>query len=90
MKFAVLKKILSRLYKNYIKKHFGKLILALILSFGVAGGTASIAWLLDPAIKKIFVEKNSTMIFLIPLAIVMAFAVKGFSLYLLDLDKKNE
>jgi len=81
MKFAVLKKILSRLYKNYIKKHFGKLILALILSFGVAGGTASIAWLLDPAIKKIFVEKNSTMIFLIPLAIVMAFAVKGFSLY---------
>tara|TARA_Y100000590_G_scaffold461533_2_gene623341 strand:+ start:354 stop:2102 length:1749 start_codon:yes stop_codon:yes gene_type:complete len=81
MKFPALKKILSRLYKNYIKKHFSKLVLALILSFGVAGGTAAIAWLLDPAIKKIFVEKDSTMLLLIPLAIVFAFAVKGLSLY---------
>ena len=43
-------------------KHFGKLILALILSFGVAGGTAAIAWLLDPAIKKIFIEKSRVVI----------------------------
>jgi len=55
--------------------------LALILSFGVAGGTAAIAWLLDPAVKKIFVEKDTTMILLIPLAIVLAFAIKGLSLY---------
>ncbi len=81
MKFPTLKKILARLYNNYIKEHFGKLILALVLSFGVAGGTAAIAWLLDPAIKKIFVEKDSTMILLIPLAIVAAFAIKGLSLY---------
>ena len=81
MKFPILKKILSRLYKNYIRKHFGKLVLALILSFGVAGGTAAIAWLLDPAIKKIFVEEDATMILLIPLAIVAAFAIKGLSLY---------
>ena len=81
MKFPILKKILGRLYKSYIKKHFGKLILALILSFGVAGGTASIAWLLDPAIKKIFVEKDTTMMLIIPLAIVLAFVIKGLSLY---------
>ena len=58
MKFPTLKIMLARLYKNYIRKHFGKLILALILSFGVAGGTAAIAWLLDPAIKKIFIENE--------------------------------
>jgi len=81
MKFPTLKIILARLYKNYIRKHFGKLILALILSFGVAGGTAAIAWLLDPAIKKIFIEKNTTMMLFIPLAIVLAFAIKGLSLY---------
>ena len=56
MNLATVKKILLRLYKSYVKEHFFKLIIALLLSFGVAGGTASIAWLLDPAIKKIFLE----------------------------------
>jgi subfamily B ATP-binding cassette protein MsbA len=81
MKFPTLKKILLRLYKNYIIKHFRKLILALVLSFGVAGGTAAIAWLLDPAIKKIFVEQDKSMLYLIPFCIVFAFTVKGLSLY---------
>ena len=47
----------------------------------VAGSTASIAWLLDPAVKKIFIEQDQTMILLIPLAIVVAFSSKGISLY---------
>ena len=54
MNFSSLKKILLRLYIQYVNKHLYKLILALILSFGVAGGTAAIAWLLDPAVKKIY------------------------------------
>ena len=49
MKFPTLKKIVLRLYNFYIKDHFGKIVIALFLSFGVAGGTAAIAWLLDPA-----------------------------------------
>ncbi len=56
MKLPALKKILFRLFNNYIIEHLGKIIIALVLSFGVAGGTAAIAWLLDPAIKKIFIE----------------------------------
>ena len=81
MNFTTLKKNLLRLYNSYVKKHFYKLILALILSFGVAGGTAAIAWLLDPAVKKIFIEQDTTMLFLIPLAIVLAFSIKALSLY---------
>ena len=81
MNLPTLKKILKRLYKSYIKEHFTKLIIALILSFGVAGGTASIAWLLDPAVKKIFIEQDRTMLLLIPAAIVLAFTIKGASLY---------
>ncbi len=81
MKFSELKEIVKRLYKLYIKEHFSKLLLALVLSFGVAGGTAGIAWLLDPAVKKIFIEKNNTMLLLIPLAIVLSFSIKGLSLY---------
>jgi len=61
MKFPVLKKIVLRLYNFYVKEHFDKIVLALFLSFGVAGGTAAIAWLLDPAIKKIFIDQDSAL-----------------------------
>ena len=81
MNFYTIKKVLLRLYKSYVKKHFRKLVIALILSFGVAGGTAAIAWLLDPAVKKIFVEQDKSMMLLIPVAIVLAFFVKGSTLY---------
>ena len=81
MNFSTLKKCLLRLYIQYVKKHLNKLIVALILSFGVAIGTAAIAWLLDPAVKKIFMEQDETMLLLIPIAIVLAFCTKGLSLF---------
>jgi len=81
MNFDTIKKTLLRLYNSYVKQHFSKLVLALILSFGVAGGTAAIAWLLDPAVKRIFIDQNQTMMLLIPIAIVMAFFIKGSTLY---------
>ncbi len=81
MKFSLLKTHLLRLYNFYVKKHFTKLVSALFLSFIVAGGTASIAWLLDPAVKKIFIEQDKTMMLLIPIAIVLSFSIKGLSLY---------
>ena len=81
MNFSTLKKILLRLYNSYVRKHFTKLIISLLLSVAVAGSTAAIAWLLDPAIKKIFIEQDKSMILLIPIAIIFAFSVKGLSLY---------
>jgi len=81
MDTSTLKKILIRLFNSYVKKHFFKILIALVLSFGVAGGTAAIAWLLDPAVKKIFIEQDKTMILLIPAAIVFAFSIKGLSLF---------
>ena len=81
MKLPELKKILKRLYRSYVKEHFTKIIFALFLSFGVAGGTAAIAWLLDPAVKKIFIEQDRSMLLYIPVAIILAFSIKGLSLY---------
>ena len=74
--------IIKRLYKDYSKKFLNKIILSGFFSILVAGSTASIAWLLDPAIKKIFIDKDQTLIFLIPAFIVFAFSAKGISLYL--------
>ena len=73
--------IVKRLYNEYTKKFLPNILLSVFFSLLVAASTASIAWLLDPAIKKIFIEKDQTLIFLIPIAIVVAFAMKGLSLY---------
>ncbi len=74
--------ILKRLYKDYTRKHLKKILLALLLSVAVAGSTSSIAYLLDPAIKQIFIKKDQTLILIIPVLIVIAFATKGLSLYI--------
>jgi subfamily B ATP-binding cassette protein MsbA len=76
------KEILIRLYKEYVSRYLKKFFLALFFSIVIAGSTAAIAWLLDPAIKKIFVEKNKDFMLLIPIAIILAFSIKGISLYL--------
>ena len=65
--------IFKRLYKDYSKKYLDKIILSALLSILVAGSTSSIAWLLDPAIKKIFIEKDQSLIIIIPLCIILAF-----------------
>ena len=74
--------IIKRLYKDYTNKHLKKIIIAIFFSILVAVSTSSIAYLLDPAIKKIFIEKDQTLIFLIPVVIIVAFFTKGMSLYL--------
>ena len=74
--------IYKRLYKDYSKKYLDKIILSAIFSILVAGSTSAIAWLLDPAIKKLFIEKDQSLIFVIPFLIIIAFSIKGFSLYL--------
>ena len=71
----------KRLYKDYTRKFIGKILLAGMFSILVAGSTSATAWLLDPAIEKIFLNKDQTLILIIPAAIIIAFATKGMSLY---------
>ena len=73
--------IIKRLYQDYSKKFLKKIFLAALFSILVAASTSAIAWLLDPAIKKIFLEKDRTLILVIPAFIIITFAAKGISLY---------
>ncbi len=73
--------IIKKLYNNYTKKFLGKILLSVFFSIIVAGSTSSIAYLLDPAIKKIFIEQDNDLMYLITIAIICAFAFKGASLY---------
>ena len=74
--------ILKRLYREHVRHHIKKILIALVLSIIVAGSTSATAWLLDPAVKKIFIDKDKTLAWLIPVWIVLAFSSKGISLYL--------
>ncbi len=86
MEFNELKIYLKRLYVEHIKYHLNRILLCLILSILVAGTSSAIAWLLDPAVKKIFIEKNQVLAWVIPLAIIFVFSVKGLSLYFARLN----
>ena len=81
MEFQELKSVLKRLYKENIRYHLRRIFLCLILSIFIAGATSATAWLLDPAVKKIFIDKNQTLAWLIPIVIILTFAIKGLSLY---------
>ncbi len=82
MKFDELKNILKRLYREHVNRYLNRIFLSLFLSLIVSGSTSAIAWLLDPAVKKIFIENNQTYAWVIPLAIIFAFSAKGICLYL--------
>jgi len=74
--------VLKRLFFDYTKKHLKKIAISLFFAMLVAGSTSAVAYLLDPAIKKIFIEKDQTLILIIPILIIVAFATKGSSLYI--------
>ena len=78
---------LKRLFVGYTIKHLKKILLSILFAILVAGSTSAIAYLLDPAIKKIFVEKDQTLILIIPILIIVAFATKGFSLYVANVSR---
>ncbi len=81
MEFKELKFLIKKLFNEYVKKHIKRILIALVLSILVAGSTSGIAWLLDPAVKKIFIDQDEMFAWSIPLLIILAFASKGLSLY---------
>ncbi len=76
------KEILKRLYKSYTKKYLKNIILAAFFSVTLAASTSAVAYLLDPAINELFINKSETLLYVIPFLIVLAFTIKGGSLYL--------
>ena len=74
--------ILKRLFNEYTKKYIKRILLSLFFTLILAASTSAVAYLLDPAIKELFINQNQSMMYLIPGLIILAFAAKGCSLYL--------
>ena len=73
--------LVKRIFRTQIKKYIPELSLTFIFIIITSITTAATAWLLDPAIKEIFINKNTKMLYFIPLAIILTFVVKAFSVY---------
>jgi len=73
--------LINRIFKTQVKKYIPELSITFVFIILTSLTTAATAWLLDPAIKEIFENKNRQMLYLIPLAIVFTFIIKGFSVY---------
>ena len=74
--------ILKRLYKDYTEKYVKKIVISVFFTLLLAVSTSSVAYLLDPAIKQLFIEQKTNLILVIPGLIVLAFVIKGASLYI--------
>ena len=79
----------KRIYRTQIKKYIPDLIIIVIFMIINGAATAGVAWLLDPAIKKIFIEKDKFYLYLIPVAIVITFLIRSVSLYLTRIQTIN-
>ncbi|MEY2910248.1 MAG: hypothetical protein RIT01_274 [Pseudomonadota bacterium] len=73
--------LVNRIFKTQVKKYIPELSITFIFIVLTSLTTAATAWLLDPAIKEIFENKNKQMLYLIPVAIVFTFIIKAFSIY---------
>ena len=73
--------ILSRLFKDSVKPYSLKLSSSFFFMIITALTTGLTAWILDPAIKMIFLDKNTQMLTIIPIAIIITLLIKGISTY---------
>jgi len=73
--------LVKRIFRTQVKKYIPELSLTFLFIILTSLTTAATAWLLDPAIKEIFENKNTKMLYFIPLAIVLTFVIKAFSIY---------
>ena len=74
-------KLLKRLFANYVKKHHSKLVISIFCMIVVAGATALNAWMMQPVLDEIFINKNTELIVLIPIAVIIIAFLKGIASY---------
>ena len=75
--------LVKRIFKTQVFRYLSQFLVIFAFIIISALSTAGVAWLLDPAIKKIFIEKNKVLLFLIPAAIIFAFMLKSLSTYII-------
>ena len=73
--------LVKRIFRTQVKRYIPELSLTFLFIILTSLTTAATAWLLDPAIKEIFENKNMKMLYIIPIAIVFTFIIKALAIY---------
>ena len=73
--------LVKRIFRTQVKRYIPELSLTFLFIIITSLTTAATAWLLDPAIKEIFENKNMKMLYIIPVAIILTFIIKAFAVY---------
>ncbi|MBI1245782.1 MAG: ATP-binding cassette domain-containing protein [Alphaproteobacteria bacterium] len=73
--------LVTRLVREHVRTHWVRLLLAAICMGLVSAATAANAWLMEPVLDKVFVERNSAMLYLVPMAVLAAALIKGVASY---------
>jgi len=73
--------LLSRLLRDFVKPYIGRLLLAGLCMAIAAAATASLAYLMEPVLDKVFIDRDSTMLFLVPIAVIGATLIKGLATF---------
>jgi len=77
--------LIKRIFRTQVKKYVSQILIIFLFIIISAISTSAVAWLLDPAIKKIFIEKNKTLLLIIPSLIILAFLIKSISIYIIKI-----
>ncbi len=73
--------IAKRIIKNYAKPFVSSFLIAVVLMIVVAISTSSYAFLVKNTLDKIFVDKNTQMLVILPIAVIIITFVKNIALY---------
>ncbi len=73
--------LVDRLVRQYVRPHFGRIAFAVFCMILVAGATAANAWLMQPVLDDVFLNRNREMLYLVPTAILVIALIKGSATY---------
>ena len=76
-----LKDVLKR-FGPYFKDYIPHFIFAIIGMGLASGGTAVSAYLVEPVLNKIFVEKNEKLLYILPCAIIAIYVIKNIGTFM--------
>lgn len=73
--------IITRLVKEHVMPYKGKFMVAIIFMVVSAVCAASVVWLVQPTIDRVFIEHEHNMLLIMPLAIFFIYLIKGIAEY---------
>ena len=69
-------------FKSFYKEYIPQFIIAIIGMIMASVGTAVSAWLVKPVLDYIFIQKDETLLYILPYAIIAIYFIKSLGAYL--------